>query len=87
MGKDSERIARIRAILSNPFADYPGLSDREREVLSLAARGQMSTDIARSMNMSEKAITSMLYRLKPRIKKTKPELVQYLIEQLEGVLE
>lgn len=84
---NSDRIARIRIILSNPFAEYPGLTDREQEILTLAAKGKTSTDIAEAMSMSEKAITSTLYRLKPRIGKTKPELVQHLIEQLEGVLE
>lgn len=89
MGKKNSaevRLAQIRAILLNPFATYPGLSDRERSVLALAAKGKTSRQIADELSLSEKAVGTILYRLKPRIKKTKPEIVQYLIEQIEWIV-
>lgn len=84
--KARDQVMRIRAILLNPFSSYPGITERERSILTLASKGKTSREIAEEMNLSEKAVGTILYRLKPRIRKTKAEMVQHLISQIEKVV-
>lgn len=85
--KDKERLKRIRRILRDPFAEYPGLTERERLIAGYAARGKTIREIATKLSMSEKTVGTILFRLRPRLGMTKPEMVQFLVARIEGVLE
>lgn len=89
-GKDNNseiKVTRIRAILADPFSDYPGLSDREREVLKHGAHGKTMLEIAQEMNLTEKAVGSILYRIRDRVQMSKSELTGHLVKRIRKVLE
>jgi DNA-binding NarL/FixJ family response regulator len=50
------RMARLFALSRRPQEEFPELTEREREVLSLLARGRGNAQIARELGISDKTV-------------------------------
>jgi two-component system response regulator NreC len=64
------------------FDAYGSLSDREKEVLALIARGYGNKEMAEQMNVSVKTIETHKSNLMEKLQlRTRPELVKYAVKR------
>jgi DNA-binding NarL/FixJ family response regulator len=58
-----EQIALAEEIRGQAPAPEPRLTERERQVLSLAAKGATAAEVARSLHLSENTVKTYLFRI------------------------
>ncbi len=80
------KIEQIRAILKNPFGEYPNLSDQEETVLRLASRGLTNREIAHRENISEEMVAYVLRNGLLKINMKKKDLSNKVFLMIEGIV-
>ncbi|WP_127588536.1 response regulator [Paenibacillus koleovorans] len=76
----SEYLERVKE--GGTVPDYERLSEREREILSLIAKGYSNKDIAEQLIISVKTVESHKSNIMEKLNlKTRPELVQYAMKK------
>jgi len=88
---ESQILEDVRSWLADPF-QYVILTDREREVITLASRGVSAKTIGNRTGTSRQAVYEALWRAIDKIKKARgceielDSIVEYAYSQLERIL-
>ena len=73
-------LAAVRAAPSEP-SSWDSLTNREREVLRLTARGHTAKEMGKQLGLSPKTVRNHLDRVKQKLKvQNKSDLIRYALE-------
>jgi len=80
------KVIRAKEILADPFAGESALSEREKQVARLAARGNTAQEIAAELDIVPSTVFSYLKMIKRATGLSPRQLRQRMIERLEEAL-
>lgn len=80
------KVIRANAVLADPFADHESLTDREREIARLTARGLSVKKVAAELGIAPSTVSALLGRVSLRLGLDRGGMTQKMIERLEEAL-
>ena len=80
------KVIRAKEILADPFDDDSTLTDREREIARLTARGLSVKKVAAELGIAPSTVSALLGRVSLRLGLDRGGMSQKLIERFEEAL-
>jgi len=80
------KVVRAKEILADPFKDHETLTDREREIARLTARGLSVKKVAAELGIAPSTVSALLGRVSLRLGLDRGGMTQKMIERLEEAL-
>ena len=81
------KVINAKEILADPFADHESLTDREREIARLTARGLSVKKVAAELGIAPSTVSALLGRVSIRLGLDRGGMTQKMIERLEEALQ